>query len=232
MIEEVTVTVFVNADRQDAAQGHRAPEGREEISVSVELAVAIQVIRVLARLQARVGRPGRPLAARLYELGAEQRVRRISFLHEVPVARVAAADLERRRSTQARDDLVQERSVAEELEREVRSIDREHVQTELPPVCVDSANVGELHGAEAARRSVLPLIQGVPGRAIPVREFQTRAVVQDADLAPHLPFRRLLGLEVRVAEVTRCEPRSQLARQWGEGREFVEGPGLEPGLSN
>src|SRR2546422_8659324 len=113
MIEEVAVTVFVNADRQDAAQGPRAPEGREEIRFSVELAVAIQVIRVLARRQARVCRPGRPLAARRNELRAAQRARRISFLHEVAVAWVAAADLQGRRSTQAPDAVAQELGVGE-----------------------------------------------------------------------------------------------------------------------
>ena len=82
-----------------------------------------------------------------------------------------------------------ERGVAEELNRKLGPVDREHVQAELPTVRVDAADVGQLHGAEPTGWGILPRIEGITRDTIPMGELESRAVAEDAELAPHLPFR-------------------------------------------
>ena len=108
---------------------------------------------------------------------------------------------------------MQECRVTEHLDRELGPADRQHVQADLPTVRIDPADVRELYVAEAARRRILPRIQRIARHAIPVRELETRAVTENAKLAPDLPLRRLFGFQVGVTEVAGCKTRSQVARE-------------------
>src|SRR5205809_35137 len=96
MIEEVPVAVLVHADGEHGAERSRDSEPRQHVGVGIEVAVAVEVVGVLPGLQAGIGRPRGALAARLHQLGAEQRIGGVAFLHEVAIPRVAPADLEGR----------------------------------------------------------------------------------------------------------------------------------------
>ena len=115
MVQEVSVAVLVDANR--IGERSRRSQDAEQVRVGIEVPIAVQVIGILARLKARIRGPGRALAAWLHQLGPEQRARRVSLAHEVPVARIAAAHLQRRGAAQARDDLVQVLRVGKELHR-------------------------------------------------------------------------------------------------------------------
>src|SRR5207245_4020479 len=133
-------------------------------------------------------------------LPAEKRVRRVSLLHEVAITRIAATDLQRRRPAETRHDLVQERCIAEQLERKLGPVDRQNVQADLPAVGIDPADVGKLYRPEAARGSVLPLIQRIASHAIPIRDLHAHAITEDPYLASDFPPLRLLQLQTGVAE--------------------------------